>query len=136
VANLLPGKKTFMKFRKPLLAALCVASLGAISVPMAASAAVIVYHNVAPPPMRHEATPAARRGYVWVPGYWNIKGKRHAWQGGHWERDRRGYYYSQPTWTQRDNRWQLERGRWDRGDRDRDGVPNAVDRAPNDPTRR
>jgi hypothetical protein len=48
---------------------------------------------------------------------------------------RRGYYFAQPTWTQRDNRWQLERGRWNRGDRDHDGVPNARDRAPDNPNR-
>ena len=125
-----------MKFRKSLLCVLCVASLGAISLPMAASAQVGIYFNSGPPPNREEAVPAPRRGYVWAPGYWNANGNRHVWQRGHWERERRGYYYAQPAWTQRDNRWQLERGRWNRGDRDRDGVPNAVDRAPNDPTRR
>jgi hypothetical protein len=30
----------------------------------------------------------------------------------------------------------MEQGRWHRGDRDGDGVPNRMDRAPNDPTRR
>jgi hypothetical protein len=125
-----------MKFRKSLLAALCVASLGLVSVPMTASAASGIYLNFEPPPARVEAVPAPRRGYLWAPGYWNAKGNRHVWQAGHWERERTGYYFTQPTWTQRDNRWQLERGRWNRGDRDRDGVPNTVDRAPNDPTRR
>ena len=38
-------------------------------------------------------------------------------------------------WTQRDNRWQLERGHWNKGDRDHDWVPNAVDRAPENPNR-
>ena len=125
-----------MKFRKSLLVVLCVASLGLVSAPLTASAAAAIYLNVEPPPARHETVPAPRRGYLWVPGYWNAKGNRHVWQIGHWERQRTGYYFTQPKWTQRDNRWQLERGRWNRGDRDGDGVPNVVDRAPNDPTRR
>jgi hypothetical protein len=103
---------------------------------MTASAETAIYFNVAPPPARHEAIPAPRRGYLWSPGYWNAKGKRHMWQAGHWERERAGYRFSQPAWTQRDGRWQLERGRWAKGDRDGDGVPNAVDRAPDNPLRR
>ena len=125
-----------MKFRKSLLVALCVASLGGISAPMTASAEVGIYFSVAPPPVRYEAIPAPRHGYVWAPGYWNAKHNRHVWQAGHWERERAGYYYNQPSWTQRDNRWQLQQGRWNKGDRDGDGVPNAVDRAPTNPYRR
>ena len=125
-----------MKFRKTLLVGLCAASLGGIAVPMSASAEVTVYFNTAPPPVRFEAVPAARRGYLWVPGYWNARNNRHVWQAGHWERERAGYRYNPPAWTQRDNRWQFERGRWNRGDRDGDGVPNALDRAPNNPNRR
>jgi hypothetical protein len=109
--------------------------LGAISVPTTARADVDIYFNTAPPPVRSEAVPAPRHGYTWSSGYWNAKGQRHAWQAGHWERDRTGYYLAQPTWTQRDNRWQLERGHWNKGDRDHDGVPNAVDRAPDNPYR-
>ncbi|WP_296444276.1 YXWGXW repeat-containing protein [Rhodoferax sp. UBA5149] len=125
-----------MKFRKSLLAVLCVASLGVISVPITASAATGIYFNIEPPPPRQEVVPAPRRGYVWAPGYWDARGQRHVWRAGHWERQRRGYHYIAPTWTQRDNRWELQRGRWNRGDRDGDGVPNAADRAPSDPTRR
>jgi hypothetical protein len=111
------------------------ASLGGISVHMTASADVGVYFNAAPPPVRYEAVPAPRRGYEWSPGYWNAKGKHHVWQGGHWERNRAGYYFTQPGWTERDNRWQLQRGGWVKGDRDHDGVPNSVDRAPDNPRR-
>lgn len=124
-----------MNVRKLLLSGLFVASLIGASVPVAATAASGVYFNVAPPPPRYEAVPAARRGYVWVPGYWNGRGNRHVWQRGHWERSRAGYAYAQPNWIERDNRWQLERGGWRRGDRDRDGVPNRLDRAPNNPNR-
>jgi hypothetical protein len=124
-----------MKFRKSLLLGCCLASLGGISVPMTASAETGVFFNIAPPPVRHEAIPAPRRGYMWSPGYWNANGNRHVWQAGHWQRERPGYHFTQPTWTQRDNRWRLERGHWDKGDRDGDGVPNRQDRAPNNPNR-
>ena len=124
-----------MKIRKSLVVALCAASLGGISVPMTASAETGIYFSVAPPPVRYEAVPAPRPGYVWSPGYWNAKSNHHVWQGGHWERDRAGHNYAQPAWTQHDNQWQLQRGHWNKGDRDRDGVPNAVDRAPDNPYR-
>ena len=125
-----------MKVTKPLMAAFCLASLAGISAPMAATAAVGIYLNVAPPEPRYEAVPAPRRGYLWVPGYWNARSNHHVWQAGHWERERRGYHYAQPTWTQRDNRWEFQRGGWSKGDADRDGVPNGADRAPNNPNRR
>lgn len=124
-----------MKFRKSLVAVLCVASLGAVSLPLTASADTRIYLNSAPPQPRHEVVPAPRKGYLWVPGYWNARNNRHAWQAGHWERNRPGYHYIEPAWTQHENRWVLQRGRWNRGDRDGDGVPNAVDRRPNDPNR-
>ena len=31
--------------------------------------------------------------------------------------------------------WYMERGHWDRGDRDHDGVPNRIDRRPDNPRR-
>ena len=123
-----------MKFRKSLIVALCASSIGAFALPLTASAASI-YLSIAPPEARYEAVPEARRGYIWSPGYWNAKGHRHVWQAGHWERNRKGYHFTNPTWVQRDNRWELQRGRWNRGDRDGDGVPNVIDRAPNNPGR-
>lgn len=124
-----------MKLRKSLLVALCVASLGGVSIPMTASAEVGIFFNIAPPPVRYEAIPAPRRGYAWSPGYWNANHNRHVWQAGHWQRERRGYHFTEPVWTQRDSRWQLERGHWNKGDRDGDGVPNREDRRPDNPNR-
>src|SRR5258705_152407 len=74
-----------MKFRKPLLVALCVGAFGGLSAPMTASAEVQVYFNTAPPPLRVEVVPAPRRGYFWVPGYWEGRGHRHVWQARHLE---------------------------------------------------
>jgi hypothetical protein len=124
-----------MKFRRSLLAALCVMSMGGALAPSAASAAVTVYFDTAPPPPRYEAVPHPRKGYVWVPGYWNARSHQHVWQAGHWERARKGYHYNQSTWVEHDNRWQLEKGHWKKGDRDGDGVPNSADRAPDNPRR-
>ena len=125
--------------RKLLLATLAVSSIGILPVPASAE----VYIDVAPPAPRHEVIPAARHGYVWAPGYWDWRHGRHVWVKGHWERERKGYYWHPSRWEQREGRWVFERGRWDRerwadnhhngrggpgGDRDRDGVPNRVDR--------
>jgi hypothetical protein len=110
-----------------LAAALVAASLGGVAVP-ASAAPYGVTIDIAPPAPRHEVLPAPRRGYAWVPGYWNWAGRRHVWVPGTWVRERRGYVYAQPQWVQRDGHWVMNRGGWQRGDRDRDGVPNRVDR--------
>jgi hypothetical protein len=123
-----------MKFRKSLVIAACAATMGAVSMPMTSSAAE-VYITAAPPAPRVEVAPAPRRGHVWVPGYWDARGHRHVWVRGHWERERHGYRYVEPRWTEEGGRWRLERGRWARGDRDGDGVPNRLDRRPNNPNR-
>lgn len=102
----------------------------------------IVVVRTAPPPARHESVPHARRGYEWIPGYWNWTGRRHVWTRGHWERARRGYVYHRPEWVQDGERWHMNRGGWQRGeradgrsDRDHDGVPNRDDARPNNPNR-
>jgi hypothetical protein len=124
-----------MKFRKSLIVVLSAMALGVTAAPLTANAEVGIFLNIAPPPARYEAVPAPRQGYVWSSGYWNAKSNKHVWQAGHWERARNGYHMTQPAWTQRDNRWELQRGRWNKGDRDGDGVPNMLDRAPDNPRR-
>jgi hypothetical protein len=124
-----------MKFRKPLLAALIAASLGGLSAPALARTDVEVFFNAAPPQARYEVVPAPRKGYLWAPGYWDMRGKKHVWQAGHWERQRSGYNYAEPRWVERNNGWSLERGHWNQNDRDGDGVPNNRDRSPDNPHR-
>ncbi|MEP6739295.1 MAG: YXWGXW repeat-containing protein [Caldimonas sp.] len=95
--------------------------------------------RVGPPAPRVELVPAPRRGYLWTPGYWDWRGRRHVWVGGNWVRERPGYVYAHPGWVQEGDHWRLNRGAWNRGpggDRDHDGVPNRFDRRPNDPHRR
>lgn len=125
--------------RKLLLAALAVSAIGIAPLPAAAAA---VYIDIAPPAPRYEVVPAPRAGYVWQPGVWEWRDGRHHWKKGYWVRERHGYYWHPTRWEQRDGKWYMERGRWDReryagrmGDRDRDGIPNRVDRAPDNPRR-
>src|SRR5260221_8810448 len=97
---------------KLLLGALATASIGML--PLAASADVGFYVDVAPPATRYEVVPAPRTGYVWVPGFWDWRGNHHVWIRGRWERERSGYYWHPNRWEQREGRWAFERGRWDR----------------------
>ena len=99
-------------------------------------AATTVWVRQAPPELRVEQAPQARRGSQWVPGYWDWRGNRHVWHTGTWVRARPGYVYASPNWVERDGRWNLRRGQWSRNDRDGDGVRNNRDRRPDDPTRR
>jgi hypothetical protein len=101
----------------------------------------VIIIKKAPPAPRHEAVPKARRGYDWVPGYWNWNGRRHEWVAGHWEKLRPGYVYQRANWRHDRDGWYLERGGWRAErhaglrDRDRDGVPNRYDNRPNNPYR-
>ena len=87
-------------------------ALGAISVPVVSEARTVV--EVAPPPARVEVVPAPRRGYVWAPGYWDWRGRRHVWHSGYWVRERRGYHWAPHRWVDRGGRWEFENGRWER----------------------
>jgi hypothetical protein len=91
--------------------------------------------RIAPPPVRAEPLPPPRSGYLWVPGYWNWEGRRHAWIAGHWEIARPGYHYRPSEWVYRDGMWRLHHGSWARHDRDHDGIPDRHDRHPNNPYR-
>lgn len=95
----------------------------AIAVALAGAAAVVMpvqsfakngpaVSRPAPPAPRHEAIPAARKGYEWAPGYWEWKGKGYTWVKGHWERSRPGYTYRHAEWRQGPKGWELDRGGW------------------------
>ena len=110
-----------------LATAILAATLGTVAVP-ASAVSYGVTIDVAPPAARVEHMPAPRRGYVWVPGYWDWTGHRHVWVAGTWVRERPGYVYAHPLLAQRNGQWVLQRGEWRHGDRDRDGIPNRMDR--------
>lgn len=73
-----------------------------------------VYHevNTAPPPVRYEAVPVARPGYVWSPGYWGWEDGRYGWVEGSWLEERPGYVWVPARWEQHEDRWHFEPGRW------------------------
>lgn len=122
---------------KKLIIAIAIGAASIAAVPLAAVAApAYVSIDVAPPPPRVEVVPAPRRGYLWTPGYWDYRSRRHVWVNGTYVRERRGYVYAQPAWVQRGGHYELDRGRWARGDRDHDGIPNRADRHPDNPNRR
>ncbi len=122
-----------MLLRKALIVALVAAgSVGAITLPASAEASASVYVQVAPPAPRYEVVPPPRRGYVWVPCYWDWRGRHHVWVKGVWARERAGYRYRPHQWVEHGGRWEFNRGGWDR---DRDGIPDRYDRHPNNPNR-
>ena len=138
-----------MHVHKQLLLAAALAIGGTCAMtatPAQARVHVDVYANVAPPPLRAEVVPAPRRGYVWVPGYWEWPGHRHLWMQGYWVKARPGYHYREPRWVEHGGRWNMQPGGWDRDgdgipnrrdrDRDGDGVPNRYDQRPDNPYRR
>lgn len=98
-----------------LLAALGIASAGAVYAPTAtAGVAVDIGINVAPPAPRYEVVPPPRAGYVWAPGYWRWEGQRHVWVGGNWMPARRGYVYHQARWEHAHDGWRMHEGYWGR----------------------
>jgi hypothetical protein len=124
--------RSFAMLKKTLIAT-CLAAASLTALP--AGAATTVWVRQAPPELRSEPTPPPREGFQWVPGYWDWRHGHHVWVPGTYVRERTGYVYSQPTWVEHNGRWQLRHGAWARHDRDHDGVPNGMDRAPNDPSR-
>jgi hypothetical protein len=123
--------------RKVLFAAVTAASLWT-----ALPASAQIYIDVAPPAPRYEVVPAPRAGFVWQPGYYEYRHHQHVWHNGYWVKERRGMYWHPSRWEQENGRYVFRQGVWDRekyvyhdngrhygnGDRDRDGVPNRVDR--------
>jgi hypothetical protein len=130
-----------------LLAAVAATAFG--TVPVASSAQAIVIRE-APPPMREERIPEARRGWEWAPGHWAWRHGQYVWVEGHWLRERHGMHWVPERWAERNGHWEMVAGHWERGhrdydrrmgapgwrDNDRDGVPNRYDAHPNDPYRR
>lgn len=70
--------------------------------------------NRPPPRARRERRPPPRRGFVWVPGYWEWSFRRrdYVWIPGRWIPARRGFRYRQPRWTYRNGGWVFIQGGW------------------------
>jgi hypothetical protein len=136
-----------MFIKKLLIASLVAGSLSSVALPSMSQGAMA---RTAPPPPRAERAPQPRRGYVWAPGHWDLRGQRYQWIKGSWVRARPGYTYQTARWEERNGRWYQRPGAWVRGgrdndgdgvrnrndgDRDGDGVVNRRDSNPNNPRR-
>lgn len=105
-----------------------------------------------PPVLRVEIQPSFRSGYIWIPGFWDLRASRYFWVPGNYVRERRGYDYHHHSWRNDNGRWVADRGGWrshgrdhrsdnshrnhKHRDRDGDGVPNRYDSQPSNPYRR
>lgn len=94
-----------------------------------------------PPAVQVEIQPSFRSGYIWIPGFWDLRASRYFWVPGNYVRERRGYDYHHHSWRNDNGRWVADRGGWRQAprahrDRDGDGVSNRHDRYPNNPNRR
>ena len=70
---------------------------------------------VGPPAQIHEipgSPPAA--GYLWIGGYWNWVGGRHAWVRGHWSPPRAGKFWAPHRWARHGPGWRMAPGGWRR----------------------
>ena len=147
-----------MKRSLSLAALIALGAAAYAPLPSMAQTDVQLYIGSAPPPPMYERAPAVRRGYVWSPGYWEWTGRRHHWIPGSYIVERPGYVYAPPAWRERGGRWYMQQGGWSphrgggyyarndgyqrgvyydrhgrpqeyRGrDRDRDGIPDRIER--------
>jgi hypothetical protein len=97
---------------RPLMLAVFFALASATGAPAAAKANVDIVVNVAPPPLRVEAEPPPRVGYVWAPGHWEWRHGHHVWVRGHWIRARQGLDFEPAHWIERDGRWVYVPAHW------------------------
>ena len=109
---------------RKILVAAALAALGAVA--LLSGCVVVPAHqpayayegpvvNVAPPAPEVEyygAPPVV--GQVWIGGYWNWAGGRHAWVGGHWEAPPHpGHRWVPHTWVQVKGGWRMNPGHWE-----------------------
>jgi hypothetical protein len=84
--------------------------------PPGAVASAEFYVNDAPPPPRREVIverDRPGRDYVWVAGYWGVRGGRRDWIPGHWERPPHPHMtWVEPRWEHRDRGYVFVEGRW------------------------
>jgi hypothetical protein len=102
-----------MKLNQAVLAGVMLAS----SVLTAcASQAYVAYRVPAPPPAPYVVGAvgyAPGPGFVWVDGFWDLRGGRWIWAGGEWRRPPRGHgVWVRSYWEPRGRSWRFHRGYW------------------------
>lgn len=70
--------------------------------------------TIAPPALRVEVRPAAPSvRHVWVPGFWQWGGGRHAWVGGHYAvPPAAGRVWVEARWANEGGQWVFYEGYW------------------------
>jgi hypothetical protein len=72
--------------------------------------------DAAPPPPRAEATPEAKSGHIWVPGYWGWSGSQHVWVNGQYVPERLHHHWVAARWEHRGTHWYFQDGTWESDD--------------------
>jgi hypothetical protein len=65
-----------------------------------------------PPPPPRQVIVHSRPGYVFVRGYWEMRGTTWVWVEGRWVRDRPGKVYLQGRWIGRGSRYHWVSPQW------------------------
>ncbi len=74
-----------------------------------------VYADTPPPQAQYEVVPALPYlGAVWIAGFWNWHGGRHAWVPGRWTRPQHGHHrgWAPHRWVPTPRGWHLQGGHW------------------------
>jgi len=99
------------RFVRPLV--VCASLAGAVAIaPAIAEAQVVVVDPPAPP--EEVVPPIPYEGAVWAPGYYEWRGHRHVWIGGHYMHGRPGYTWRAHEWRREGRGWRMHRGGWER----------------------
>ena len=67
-----------------------------------------------PPPPRYGVVGVAPGpGFIWVEGFWDLRGSRWAWAPGRWVRPPRARtVWVAPEWRHEGSRWRFHKGYW------------------------
>ena len=71
---------------------------------------MVVYQE--PPPPKTDPAHAARPGFVWVAGHWELHDTQWQWIDGKYDAARAGYVWTDGRWERRGNAWHWVYGTW------------------------
>jgi hypothetical protein len=73
----------------------------------------IIIREAPPPPRRENRPRRPGPGFVWVPGYYVVRGNHWEWAGGHWERPPRpGAVWVEPRYQRHGDAYDFSFGFW------------------------
>ncbi|TKC91606.1 hypothetical protein FAZ69_03935 [Trinickia terrae] len=97
---------------RSLIAQLALVAVGALTIATASAEEVVLVAPNAPPPVRYEAVPVPRDGYIWEKGHWRWEHGQYVWERGHWEVVRVGLHWVPGHWAPRGPNWVWVTGHW------------------------